>query len=52
MWYFDAVLGCSIRRLDVAKRISVINFKGGVGKTTLSFHLATGLARFHGGKEV
>lgn len=34
----------------MAKRISVINFKGGVGKTTLSFHLATGLTRFHGAK--
>jgi hypothetical protein len=31
----------------VAKRISVINFKGGVGKTTLSFQLATGLVRYH-----
>lgn len=30
----------------MARRISVINFKGGVGKTTLAFHLATGLARF------
>lgn len=29
----------------MAKKISVINFKGGVGKTTLSFHLATYLAR-------
>lgn len=29
------------------KRISVINFKGGVGKTSVAFHLATGLARFH-----
>ena len=28
----------------MAKRISVINFKGGVGKTTLAFHLGTGLA--------
>lgn len=36
----------------MAKRISVINFKGGVGKTTLSFHLATGLARFHHGQRV
>ncbi|MEA3036494.1 MAG: chromosome partitioning protein [Sphingomonadales bacterium] len=31
----------------MAKRISVINFKGGVGKTTLSFQLATGLVRYH-----
>src|SRR5579863_4960504 len=27
------------------KRVSVINFKGGVGKTTLSLHLAGFLAR-------
>ena len=33
----------------MAKRISIINFKGGVGKTTLAFHLGTGLALF--GKE-
>ena len=32
----------------MAKRVSVINFKGGVGKTTLSYHLATGLAAFYG----
>lgn len=31
----------------MAKRISVINFKGGVGKTTLAFHLACGLERYH-----
>ncbi|MDP1593905.1 MAG: AAA family ATPase [Gallionella sp.] len=31
----------------MAKRISIINFKGGVGKTTLSFQFASGLARFH-----
>jgi chromosome partitioning protein len=31
----------------MSKRISVINFKGGVGKTTLAFHLATGLVRYH-----
>ena len=31
----------------MAKRISIINFKGGVGKTTLAFHLGTGLAAFH-----
>lgn len=29
------------------KKISVINFKGGVGKTTVSLHLATYLARDH-----
>lgn len=28
----------------MVKRISIINFKGGVGKTTLAFHLGTGLA--------
>ena len=31
----------------MAKRVCIINFKGGVGKTTLAFHLGTGLARFH-----
>ena len=31
----------------MAKRVSIINFKGGVGKTTLAFHLGTGLARFY-----
>ena len=36
----------------MAKRVSIINFKGGVGKTTLAFHLATGLARFFQGKKI
>lgn len=31
----------------MAKRISIINFKGGVGKTTLAFHFGTGLSRYH-----
>ena len=31
----------------MAKRVSIINFKGGVGKTTLAFHLGTGLAISH-----
>ena len=29
----------------MAKKVSIINFKGGVGKSTLSFHLATHLAQ-------
>ena len=31
----------------MAKRISVINFKGGVGKTTFAYQFSAGLARFH-----
>ena len=34
----------------MAKRVSVINFKGGVGKTTLAFNFAAGLSRFHGAR--
>ena len=31
----------------MAKRISVINFKGGVGKTTFAFQFGAGLVRYH-----
>ena len=31
----------------MSKRISIINFKGGVGKTALTFHLATGFERYN-----
>ena len=34
----------------MAKRVSIINFKGGVGKTTFAFEFAAGLARFHGAR--
>ncbi len=32
----------------MAKTITIINFKGGVGKTTISIELSTALARFYG----
>lgn len=31
----------------IQKRVSIVNFKGGVGKTTLALHLATGLSSFY-----
>ncbi len=31
----------------MATRVSIINFKGGVGKTALALHLATGLTQYH-----
>lgn len=34
----------------MAKRVSIINFKGGVGKTTLAFHIGTGLAWQYGSR--
>lgn len=34
----------------MAKRLSVINFKGGVGKTTFSYQFAAGLVRYHGAR--
>ena len=36
----------------MARRISIINFKGGVGKTTLAFHLGAGLSRYHDASRV
>ena len=33
--------------LSVATAVSLINWKGGVGKTTLTLHLAAGLANRH-----
>ena len=38
------------REQTVAKRLSIINFKGGVGKTTLAFNLGAGLAWQHGSR--
>lgn len=46
--YNAGIFGCLGAK--VAKRVSIINFKGGVGKTTLAFHLAAGLSRFHGSR--
>lgn len=37
-------------RGHMAKRVSVINFKGGVGKTTFAYQFAAGLVRFHGAR--
>lgn len=36
----------SLMRLFLSKRISIINFKGGTGKTTLAIHLAAGISRY------
>lgn len=36
----------------MARRISIINFKGGVGKTTFAFNFAAGLTRYHNGARV
>jgi chromosome partitioning protein len=34
-----------VRSADQMRKVSVINFKGGVGKTTLAYHLAAFLSR-------
>ncbi|WP_404380487.1 ParA family protein [Caenispirillum salinarum] len=36
----------------MAKRVSIINFKGGVGKTTLAFNFATGIVKHYPGERV
>ena len=48
LWYPASILGLITSEAGLMARIiSFINYKGGVGKTTTTFHIGCGLAMFH-----